>query len=86
MIDDVIIKQKSNGNIIIRIPHLKNIIVGDLSYKNNTYNTSFIYRQNELLQYLIDNNFIIVLNQEILNTNYNKYTFQLTFKSILRVL
>lgn len=86
MTDDVVIKQKSNGNIIIRIPHLKNIFVGYLSYKNNTYTTPFIYCQNELLPYLVDNNFITVLSQEFLNNNYNKYTFQLAFKSILRIL
>lgn len=84
MIDDVIIRQKMKGFVYIDIPHLKNGIIGDFIHKDNTYETGFIYHQSKIVQYLIDNNFIIVLNQELHN-NYNKFTFQLTLKSLLRI-
>jgi hypothetical protein len=86
MIDDVTIKRKILGDIIIQVPHLKNNIYGSLFYrKDNIYKTKSLYRQNEIFQYLTDNNFIIIVNHEILNNNYNKYAFQLTLKSMLRI-
>lgn len=89
MIDDVTIRRKTNGNIYIAVPHFDNGIIGNTLDKDNIYKTPFIYRQtyhqHDIIEYLINNNFIIVLNQEIHNNNFSKYIFQLTLKSILRV-
>lgn len=83
---EIKIKKDYNNNIYIQILPLKLGIIGIIFYKNNNYVSHHRYCQIKIIKFLIDNKFIIILKQEIINNVYNKYTLQLTSTALLKVL
>lgn len=83
---EVVIDKDYNNNIYIQMLPLRFGTVGIIFHKNNNYTSHHIYYRREIIKILTDNEFIIILKEDIFNNSYSKYTLQLTTKSLLEAL
>lgn len=77
------------NNIILKVNPINNIKtkINIIFCKWDTRYISYHqFYKNEIAQFLINNNFVILIKQDTSTLYYSKYTFQLTSKSLLEVL